>query len=67
MAEKLEPYGFIRIHRSMLVNRLFVEEVQPYFTGEYGLRLKGGKEYSVTRTYRKNLKSLGRERRISGD
>jgi DNA-binding LytR/AlgR family response regulator len=42
----------------MLVNRLFVEEVQPYFTGEYGLRLKGGKEYSVTRTYRKNLKSL---------
>ncbi len=58
MAEKLEPYGFIRIHRSMLVNRSFVEEIQPYFTGEYGLRLKNGKEYSVTRTYKKNLKSL---------
>jgi len=58
MADKLEPYGFIRIHRSALVNPAFVEEIQPYPTGEYGLRLKGGKEYTVTRTYKKNLKSL---------
>jgi two-component system, LytTR family, response regulator len=58
MAEKLEEYGFIRIHRSTLVNRLFVEEIQPYETGEYGLRVKGGKEYTVTRTYKNNLKSL---------
>ncbi len=58
VAEKLEPYGFIRIHRSALVNPVFVEEIQPYSTGEYGLRLKGGKEYTVTRTYKKNLKSL---------
>jgi two-component system LytT family response regulator len=58
MAEKLKPYGFIRIHRSVLVNSSFVEEIQPYLTGEYGLRVKGGKEYTVTRTYKKNLKSL---------
>jgi hypothetical protein len=58
VAEKLEPYGFIRIHRSALVNPAFVEEIQPYSTGEYGLRLKGGKEYTVTRTYKKNLKAL---------
>ena len=58
VAEKLEPQGFIRIHRSILVNTSFVEEIRPYSTGEYGLRVKGGKEYTVSRTYKKNLKSL---------
>ena len=58
MAEKLKPYGFIRIHRSMLVNGSFVEEIQPWTTGEYVLRVKGGKEYTVSRTYKSNLKSL---------
>jgi two-component system, LytTR family, response regulator len=58
VAEKLEPHGFIRIHRSILVNTSFVEEMRPYSTGEYGLLVKGGKEYTVTRTYKKNLKSL---------
>jgi len=58
MAEKLEPYGFIRIHRSVLVNSAFVEEIEPCLTGEYGLRVKGGKQYTVTRTYKKSLRSL---------
>jgi DNA-binding LytR/AlgR family response regulator len=58
VAQKLEPHGFIRIHRSVLVNASFVEEIRPYPTGEYGLRLRGGKEYTVTRTYKRNLKSL---------
>jgi DNA-binding LytR/AlgR family response regulator len=58
MAEKLKAYGFIRIHRSVLVNTSFVQEIQPWFTGEYALRLKSGREYTVTRTYKKNLKSL---------
>jgi DNA-binding LytR/AlgR family response regulator len=58
VAQKLEPHGFIRIHRSVLVNASFVEEIRPYPTGEYGLRVKGGKEYTVTRTYKRNLKSL---------
>jgi len=58
MADKLKPYGFIRIHRSVLVNSSFVEEIRPCLTGEYRLRVKGGKQYTVTRTYKKNLKSL---------
>jgi DNA-binding LytR/AlgR family response regulator len=58
VAEKLRPYGFIRIHRSVLVNAVFVEEIKPYSTGEYGLCVKGGKEYTVTRTYKNNLKYL---------
>jgi LytTr DNA-binding domain len=58
MAEKLEPYGFVRIHRSVLVNKSWVEEIRPYTPGLYLLRLQGGKEFTVTRTYKKNLKSL---------
>ena len=58
MAEKLKPYGFIRIHRSVIVNILAVEEIQPLPTGEYRLRVKGGKEYLVTRTYKHNLRDL---------
>jgi DNA-binding LytR/AlgR family response regulator len=58
VAERLETHGFIRIHRSVLVNTSFVEEVRPLSTGEYCLRVEGGKEYTVTRTYKKNLHSL---------
>lgn len=58
MAEKLQQYGFVRIHRSVLVNSSYVEEIQPWLTGEYGLRLRGGKEYTVSRTYKKNLRLL---------
>jgi DNA-binding LytR/AlgR family response regulator len=58
MAEKLKPYGFIRIHRSVVVNISAVEEIQPLPTGEYRLRVKGGEQYLVTRTYKDNLKDL---------
>jgi DNA-binding LytR/AlgR family response regulator len=58
MAEKLKPYGFIRIHRSVVVNISAVEEIQPLPTGEYRLRVKGGEQYLVTRTYKNNLRDL---------
>jgi two-component system, LytTR family, response regulator len=58
MAEKMVRYGFVQIHRSILINRRFVEEIRPFLTGDYGLRLKSGKEFTVTRTYKKNLKAL---------
>ncbi len=58
VAKKLKPYGFIQIHRSALVNTSFVVEIKPYPAGKYGLRVRGGKEYAVTRGYKKNLKPL---------
>jgi DNA-binding LytR/AlgR family response regulator len=58
IAEKLKPYGFIRIHRSVIVNISAVEEIHPLPTGESRLRVKGGKEYLVTRTYKHNLRDL---------
>jgi two-component system, LytTR family, response regulator len=66
VAEKLKPHGFIRIHRSALVNTSFVVEIKPYSAGKYGLRVKGGKEYAVTSRYRQNLKPLTELRIGSG-
>jgi two-component system, LytTR family, response regulator len=58
MEEKLLGYGFIRINHSALVNACLVEEIRPRSTGEYCVRVKGGREYTVTRTYKKNIPSL---------
>ena len=58
VAEKLQPYGFVRIHRSVLINASFVEEIHPWTTGGYVLRMKGGKEFNVSRAYKKNLNSI---------
>jgi two-component system LytT family response regulator len=58
IAEKLKPYGFIRIHRSVLVNRAFVNTIQCGSGGNYILLTSSGKEYHVSRTYRDNLRGL---------
>jgi DNA-binding LytR/AlgR family response regulator len=58
MAEKLNPHGFVRVHRSVLVNAALVEEIRPWSSGEYRLRVRGGREFTVTRTYKKNLRLL---------
>jgi DNA-binding LytR/AlgR family response regulator len=57
MAEKLEPYGFIRIHRSVLINSTHVEEVL-LLTGEYSVRIRPGRSFRVSRRYAKNLRLL---------
>lgn len=54
----LNLHGFVRIHRSVLVNAAMVEEIHPWSTGEYVLRVRGGREFTVSRTYRKNLQLL---------
>jgi DNA-binding LytR/AlgR family response regulator len=58
VALKLKPFGFIQIHRSVLVNASLVDEVWPSSTGEYRLRVRNGKEYVVTRRYKDNLRQL---------
>jgi two-component system, LytTR family, response regulator len=58
MEEKLNLHGFVRIHRSVLVNAALVEEMYPVSTGEYVLRVRGGREFTVTRTYKQNLQVL---------
>lgn len=58
MEDKLHQHGFVRIHRSVLVNAALVEEIRPWATGEYMLRVRGGREFTVTRTYKRNLQFL---------
>lgn len=58
VANKLAPFGFVRIHRSVMVNAAYVAEIHPWYTGEYVLKMKNGKEYSVTRTYKRNLAAM---------
>ena len=60
VSARLNQYGFIRIHRSVLVNGSYVEEIQPLPTGEYVLRIRGGREFTVSRTYKRNLRSITR-------
>jgi DNA-binding LytR/AlgR family response regulator len=56
MALKLDRFGFVRIHRSILVNRVYIEEVRRGGNGAYLVRVSGGKEYTITRTYKENLR-----------
>jgi DNA-binding LytR/AlgR family response regulator len=56
--KKLHLHGFVRIHRSVLVNAALVEEIHPCATGDYMLRVRGGRQFTVTRTYKNNLQFL---------
>jgi hypothetical protein len=59
LARRLEQYGFIRIHRSTVVNVAYIDEVRVLDTGEMLLRLSGmEREYSVSRSYRCALKEI---------
>jgi two-component system, LytTR family, response regulator len=58
IAEKLDPFGFVQIHRGVLVNRVYIEELRRCATRAYLVRVSGGKEYTITRTYKDNLRRL---------
>jgi DNA-binding LytR/AlgR family response regulator len=58
IALKLDRFGFVRIHRSILVNRVYIEELRRGGNGAYLVRVSGGKEYTITRTYKENLRLL---------
>lgn len=49
--------GFLRVNKSQLVNLLHVSEIVPWFNSRYVLRLTGGAELEVSRTYAKRLRS----------
>ncbi|MGB2645709.1 MAG: LytTR family DNA-binding domain-containing protein [Candidatus Acidiferrum sp.] len=58
IAEKLRSYGFIRIHRGVLVNASWVQGIHPRKTGKYLLCTRGGREYPVSRKFKQNLRAL---------
>jgi len=58
--QKLTPLGFVRIHRSILVNTNLVKDLRRDNTGTYLLRTTDGSELPVGRTYKDNLKGIAR-------
>jgi DNA-binding LytR/AlgR family response regulator len=58
--QKLTPLGFVRIHRSILVNTNLVKDLRRDNTGTYVLRTNDGNEHPVGRAYKDNLKMIAR-------
>lgn len=58
---RLDGEQFLRIHRSTIVNLDRVQEIEPYFHGDYIVRLTDGQRLTLSRTYRDRLqKHFGR-------
>jgi two-component system, LytTR family, response regulator len=55
---RLALSGFVRIHRSTLVNAERVKELRPQDKGEYTVVLDDGKELKLTRNYRASVERL---------
>lgn len=53
--EKLAPFGFARIHRSILINKDAIEQIERIAGGGYIVTMRGGRSFRVARTYRKHL------------
>jgi DNA-binding LytR/AlgR family response regulator len=58
--QKLTPLGFVRIHRSILVNTTLVKDLRRDNTGTYVLRTTDGIEHPVGRAYKDNLKGIAK-------
>jgi two-component system LytT family response regulator len=58
LEEKLDPEKFLRIHRSTIVNIERIQELQPWFHGDYVVLLKDGKQLTLSRSYRQKLQEL---------
>ncbi|MCI0489015.1 MAG: LytTR family DNA-binding domain-containing protein [Blastocatellia bacterium] len=52
---QLDPSSFIRVHRSTIVNIDRIQELQPWFHGEYRVVMQDGAELTLSRTYREKL------------
>jgi DNA-binding LytR/AlgR family response regulator len=58
VAQRLEPLGFVRIHRSTVVNAGSVEALKRTRWGSLELRLKNGAELRVSRSFQPAVKML---------
>lgn len=49
--------GFIRVNKSQLANIVHVREIVPWFNSRFVLRMAGGEELEVSKTYSKRLRT----------
>ncbi|MBA2528098.1 MAG: response regulator transcription factor [Pyrinomonadaceae bacterium] len=58
---QLDPRKFLRIHRSSIVRIDRIQELQPWFHGEYRIILQNGTQLTLSRNYRDKLQeALGK-------
>jgi two-component system, LytTR family, response regulator len=55
---RLDIHQFVRIHRSLIVNREYVKELKPWYSGEYSVVMDDGKELTLSRSYRNRVTRL---------
>jgi two-component system LytT family response regulator len=56
--ERLDPRVFVRVHRSAIVNRQHIREVQPWFKGDVVIILRSGARVITGRTYKAAVEKL---------
>jgi two-component system LytT family response regulator len=52
---RLDPDKFLRIHRSTIVNIERIQELHPWFKGDYVVILRDGTQLTLSRSYRQKL------------
>lgn len=58
LEHRLDPSRFLRVHRSAIVNRAHIREMQPWFKGDYVLIMRSGARIVSGQTYRENVRRL---------
>lgn len=58
--KELDPVRFVRIHRSMIVNRDVIRELHSRRTGDFTLVTSGGEELTLSRNFRSKVPELRR-------
>src|SRR5262249_54867670 len=52
LESQLDPKKFLRIHRSSIIRIDRIQELQPWFHGEYRVILQNGTQLTLSRNYR---------------
>jgi two-component system LytT family response regulator len=58
LEQRLAPHGFVRVHRSAIVNVERIVSLEPYFHGEFVLTMRDGSKLTSSRTYSQRLRAL---------
>lgn len=58
LESQLDPKTFVRVHRSTIVNVNQIKELQVWAPGEYRILMRGGKTFTLSRSYRPRFDSF---------